>query len=129
MPKLASKLARPFAIALGLVAFGLGTIGIVLPLIPTTPLYLLAAFCFAHGSTRFHRWFLSTRLYERHLAGFVANRSLPMKTKLAICIPVTILLAVAFYFAPIWHARVLIALVAGAKWYYFLFRIRTAPTT
>jgi uncharacterized membrane protein YbaN (DUF454 family) len=123
----AKSLIRPFALALGLIAFGIGTVGIFLPLLPTTPLYLLAAACFARGSQRFHSWFLATRLYRNHLADFVKNRSMTMRTKLAICLPVTAMLAAGFYFSPIWPARAVIVLVALAKWYYFLARIKTLP--
>lgn len=45
--------------ALGLMALGLGTIGIVTPLLPTVPFLLLAAFCFARSSERLHNWLLS----------------------------------------------------------------------
>ncbi|MDR0818871.1 MAG: YbaN family protein [Oscillospiraceae bacterium] len=121
------KLVKPLFIALGFITFAVGTVGIFLPVLPTTPLYLVTAFCFARGSTRFHNWFLGTKLYKKYLDGFVRNRSMPMKTKLAICIPVTVMLLIAIYFAPIWHAQVLIAAVLLFKWYYFLFRIKTEP--
>jgi uncharacterized membrane protein YbaN (DUF454 family) len=121
------KLIKPLFIALGCLTLAIGTVGIFLPVLPTTPLYLVTAFCFARGSTRFHRWFLNTGLYKKHLDGFIKNRSMPMKTKLVICIPVTLMLLVAIYFAPIWHARVLIGAVLLFKWYYFLFRIKTVP--
>jgi uncharacterized membrane protein YbaN (DUF454 family) len=121
------NLAKPLFIALGFITFVLGTAGIFLPVLPTTPLYLVTAFCFARGSERFHRWFLNTKLYKKHLDGFVKNRAMPMKTKLVICIPVTFMLLAAMYFSPIWHARVLIGAVLLFKWYYFLFRIKTAP--
>lgn len=45
--------------AFGLLCVGLGLIGILLPLIPTTPFMLLAAFCFARSSERLHYWLLS----------------------------------------------------------------------
>jgi uncharacterized membrane protein YbaN (DUF454 family) len=47
-----------FLVAGGL-ALALGAIGIFLPLLPTVPFLLLAAFCFARGSERVHNWLLS----------------------------------------------------------------------
>ena len=43
----------------GLVSFGFGAVGVFVPLLPTVPFMLLAAFCFARGSERFHRWLLA----------------------------------------------------------------------
>ena len=50
---------RLFWILLGLISLGLGIVGIVLPLLPTVPFVLLAAFCFARSSERLHHWLLS----------------------------------------------------------------------
>lgn len=57
----------------GLVSFGLGAVGVFLPLLPTVPFMLLAAFCFARGSESFHRWLMhhqrfgpSIRDWQRH---------------------------------------------------------------
>ncbi|MDR1158449.1 MAG: YbaN family protein [Oscillospiraceae bacterium] len=119
---------KPLCILLGCLSLGLGALGVVLPVLPTTPFLLLTAFCFARGSTRFHNWFLGTNLYRRHLETFIKDKTMPMRTKLAICLPVTAMLLLAIWLAPIWHARVLIAVVLLGKWYYFLFRIRTVPT-
>lgn len=53
---------RLFCLGVGITALLLGLIGIVLPLLPTTPFILLAATCFARGSQRFHDWLLGQRI-------------------------------------------------------------------
>ena len=68
---------------LGFAAIGLGAVGVVLPVLPTTPFLLLASFCLAKGSEKFHTWFTGTKLYKNHLDEFVQNRSMTLKTKLA----------------------------------------------
>lgn len=51
-------MTRGLWLAGGLVALGLGAVGVVLPLLPTVPFLLLAAFCFARSSERLHQWLL-----------------------------------------------------------------------
>ena len=46
---------------------GLGTIGIVLPILPTIPFYMATLFCFAKSSKKLHDWFIGTNLYKKHL--------------------------------------------------------------
>ena len=48
-----------FWVILGLTSLGLGVVGIVVPLLPTVPFILLAAFCFARSSSRLHHWLLT----------------------------------------------------------------------
>lgn len=51
-----NQIVRLFWMAGGLLSLAAGIVGIVLPLLPTTPFLLLAAFCFARGSKRLHDW-------------------------------------------------------------------------
>ena len=57
------KISRPFFLTLGYVSLGLGVIGLLLPVLPTTPFILLAAFAFSKSSEKLHGWLLNHRLY------------------------------------------------------------------
>lgn len=67
------KALAPLYIALGWASLGLGFLGVFLPILPTTPFVLLAAFFFSRGSKRLHTWLLESRTFgpiirdwERH---------------------------------------------------------------
>ena len=55
------KIFRAFFLIVGTLSLGLGILGIILPLLPTTPLLLLAAYCYARSSERFYQWLLNNR--------------------------------------------------------------------
>lgn len=118
------QLINSICVILGFVCIVLGCIGIVLPVLPTTPFLLLAVFLFAKGSERFHRWFLSTRLYKKYLEDFVATRSMTLAAKIKVLTTVTILLAIGFWFSPVF-AKVILLIVALGHYGYFIFGIKT----
>lgn len=56
-------MARVTWLIIGVVALAVGSLGIVLPLVPTTPLVLLAAFAFANSSERLHTWLVEHNIF------------------------------------------------------------------
>lgn len=81
---------------IGLLSTGLGAAGVVLPLLPTTPFLMLAMFAFARSSEKLNQWFLNTKLYKKHLEGFVAGRGMTVKTKRTIILTVTAMMTLGF---------------------------------
>lgn len=72
---------RFFWITLGLAALALGTAGLILPLLPTTPFMLLAAACFAKSSPRLHDWLISYRLFGPAIRDWRDYRAISPKAK------------------------------------------------
>lgn len=110
---------------IGIVSMVLGAIGVVLPVLPTTPFLLLASFCFAKGSDRFHKWFIVTKLYKKHLESFVTSRSMTLKTKLCILLPASAMLILAMLAMSNIYGRVFIVFLIIFKYIYFFTRIET----
>lgn len=65
----------------GALALAVGVVGIFLPLLPTTPLVLLAAWCFSRGSARWERWLLAHPRFGPMVRDWRANRAVPRRAK------------------------------------------------
>ena len=86
-------------LAIGAISFALGTVGIVLPLLPTVPFYMLTLFCLARGSERFHKMFLESILYQKTVGAYERDKALTLRTKLSILLSVTTIMAIGAYFS------------------------------
>ena len=86
-------------LTIGAISFGLGTAGIVLPLLPTVPFYMLTLFCLARGSERFHKMFLESSLYQKTVGAYERDKALTLRTKLSILVSVSAIMAVGAYFS------------------------------
>ena len=122
------KIKRIIFAVLGLICFALGTIGVVLPILPTTPFYLLTLFFFANSSERLHKWFLGTKLYKKHLDSFVKKKGMLLSTKISIITTVTLLMGFGFFMMArknIWIPCMILAVVWLVHILYFVFRVKT----
>ena len=120
------NIKKAFFIVLGCLSLGLGAVGAVLPILPTVPFLMLAAFCFAKSSEKLHNWFVATKLYKKNLESFVQGKGMTMKTKIRIMVTVTILMSIGFI---IMHAVPVGRIILGFVWLfhvlYFIFGIKT----
>jgi uncharacterized protein len=104
---------------------GLGMLGVILPLLPTTPLLLLALFFFVKGSQRFEIWFKETNLYKKHLEGFVREKAMTLKQKITINLFADVMILIAFLMVDKVWVRVILIGVVVYKYYYFITKIST----
>lgn len=90
---------RYIFLTIGAISFCLGTAGIVLPILPTVPFYMLTLFCLARGSERFHRMFLESSLYQKTVGAYERDKALTLRTKLSILTSVTAIMIIGAYFS------------------------------
>lgn len=118
MQRLLSRLLWRTAGALSLV---MGAIGIVVPVLPTTPFVLLAACCFARGSPALHRWLFAHSTFGPTLRDWDEHRSIKYRTKILAIAMMSVSLAASIVFVvrPAW-LQVALALLGGglAIWMY-----------
>jgi hypothetical protein len=79
--KKGNRVTRALWVVTGLVCVGLGVIGIVLPILPTTPFLLAAAACFCKSSTILYNWLISNRWFGEYVRNYKEGKGIPMKTK------------------------------------------------
>ena len=66
-----------------MLALGLGLLGAFLPLLPTVPFILLAAFCFARSNPRWERWLVEHRHFGPHIEAWRSRGAISRKGKVA----------------------------------------------
>ena len=119
-------MSRIVYVSIGWICIVIGTIGTCVPLLPTVPLYLLAALCFAKGSRRVHAWFVSTKLYQDNLKSYVEGNGMTRKTKARIMLTITVQMAIGYAFmGHVPFGRVFMACVWVGLMIYFSFGVKT----
>jgi len=76
------KLVRALFFVAGTVSLAIGTIGIVLPILPTTPLLLLALACYCRSSKRMTKWVLTNKYFGSYIRRYKEGKGIPIKTKI-----------------------------------------------
>jgi len=72
---------RYLLLALGIISLILGVIGIILPLLPTTPFLLLSAGCFINSSPKLYNWLINNKIFGKYIRNYREKRGIPLRVK------------------------------------------------
>ncbi|WP_205952805.1 DUF454 family protein [Pantoea stewartii] len=102
---------RIVLLTLGWLAIVLGILGIVLPLLPTTPFMLLAAWCFARSSPRFHHWLLWKSPFGRYIRHWQQHRGIPPGAKSRAIVLIVATFALSLWLVPVLWVRIMLGIM------------------
>ena len=78
-------MTKPIFLICGWLAFALGFVGAFLPILPTTPFMLLAAYCFSKGSPRLYKWLINLPKFGPSIKAWNENGVISKRAKV-ICV-------------------------------------------
>ena len=93
------KLKRGLLLTAGTLLTALGIIGIVVPVLPTTPFLLLAAACYIRSSQRLYHWLLNNRVLGIYIKNYLQGRGMPLKVKIFTIALLWITIGLSMWFA------------------------------
>jgi hypothetical protein len=110
-----NDLTRTLLIIGGTLCLVLGIVGMVLPVLPTTPFLLLAAYCYARSSQRFYDWLITNRWFGEYIRNYREGRGIPLKQKVLTItlLWVTIGYAAGFVVSQWWLRLILVGIASG----------------
>ncbi len=116
---------RYILLACAWLSFALGCVGIVIPVLPTTPFMLLAAFLFAKSSPRLYAWICSTKVYKSYVGAFKKAGGIPLSTKFRILGVSYLIMGISAFFVQRVVVWVILGCVAVFLLWLMLVRIPT----
>ena len=109
------KVVRALFFIAGTVSLAIGTIGIVLPILPTTPLLLLALACYCRSSKRMTEWVLTNKYFGSYIRRYKEGKGIPIKTKIAAIATLWITISYsALFIIDIWIVQLILFVIAIA---------------
>lgn len=127
MGRSVSVVKRCILIILGTLCLGLGFLGIVVRLLPTTPLLLLGSWCYVQSSPKLHQRLVQSHLYKRYGARFAEEGGLSLRSKSFLLLWVWILIILIFFLTENTRVKGLALLLGIGKTLFFTLVIKTVP--
>ena len=109
--RLNAKALKVILMIVGWLSVTLGVIGIFLPVLPTTPFLLLAAWCFMRTSPRFYNWLISHPKLGKYLVYYLEGKGIPLKAKVYSIVLMAMGMSFTIYWVPLIEVKILLPLV------------------
>ncbi|HED24358.1 MAG TPA: DUF454 domain-containing protein [Firmicutes bacterium] len=118
------KIKKALLIAGGSLALGLGVIGIFLPVLPTTPFLLLAAYCYIRSSQKLYSWLINHRIFGTYIYSYLTYGAITRSTRTGALILLWSTLLLSSIFIPVWILK-LVLLAVGIGVTVHLIKLKT----
>lgn len=110
-----NRVVRVLLIVAGTVSLVFAAIGLVLPLLPTTPFLLLAVACYCRSSERLYNWLINNRWFGEYIRNYREGRGIPLKTKISAVTILWVTISIsALFLVPLLIVQVVLLVVAAA---------------
>ena len=107
-----NRVVRVFFFIAGSITLILGAIGIVLPVLPTTPFLLLSLACYWRSSERMSHWMLNNKYFGKYLRNYREGKGIPIKTKIFAITILWISIIYGIFYVNIWIAQLTMVIIA-----------------
>ncbi len=110
-----ARIKKLLLILAGSLSFALGIIGILVPLLPTTPFLLLAAACYMRSSERLYNWLIYHRVFGKVIRDYIQKRTISLKVKISSLTLMWLVISYSALFlaTKIWISLMLFAIATG----------------
>ncbi|WP_240508027.1 YbaN family protein [Virgibacillus indicus] len=120
-----SYIKKMFLIIAGSLSLGLGVLGIFLPLLPTTPLLLLAAACYVRSSDKLYEWLITNKYFGSYIENYRMGKGIPLKAKIiGVSVLWISMLYTVVFVIPLMAVKILLILIA-AYFTWFILKQKT----
>jgi uncharacterized membrane protein YbaN (DUF454 family) len=107
-----TSLIRSLFVVAGTICVCLGAIGIVLPVLPTTPFLLLAAACYMRGSERMHKWLLNNRWFGSYIKNYREGKGISAKGKFVSIVTLWVAISISVFIVNIFLLHIALIIIA-----------------
>lgn len=120
-----SSLKRLLYIFLGTLFLLLGALGVFLPVLPTTPFWLLTCWFYIRSSERLYNRVMANKYFGSYIKAYMVDKSIPLQKKVIILLVLWISILVSIYIVePCWVQLLLLAVGIGVSWHILSFPTR-----